>query len=224
MPPRPRNERRILRHSNRTAARPEARWGRGRSTPPVSERLEVQRRAPAGPVGCRRGVPLLACTAASARQARAGSGGVRRQLSMPGMHIRRITAWAMALSLLFGGAVAPAAAPSPKAPAQRRESLAWPEHRPRVEISATSRFGDDGTFAPWRVVDGWASSLWCEGARGDGLNQALTFKFDVPQRFARIEVQGGAMASTEHFLANDVPIGWELRTDTGVRLHAKDSA
>src|SRR5690606_36488269 len=120
--------------------------------------------------------------------------------------------------------VAPAAAPSPKAPAQRRESMAWPEHRPRVEISATSRFGDDGTFAPWRVVAGWASSLWCEGARGDGLNQALTFKFDVPQRFARIEVQGGALASTEHFLANDVPIGWELRTDTGVRLHAKDSA
>src|SRR5690606_5968062 len=100
----------------------------------------------------------------------------------------------------------------------------WPVDRPRVEIGATSHFGGDQDFAPWRVMDGWASSLWCEGVEGPGLGEALTFHFDVPQRLARVEVQAGAMASSEHFLANDVPIGWELRTDAGARLRAKDTA
>ena len=146
---------------------------------------------------------------------------------MQGMHSRWITPWVMAFSIAAGGAVAQSPQPAAKVlatPAAPVLPQAWPEHRPRVEITATTRFGDDETFAPWRVADGWASSMWCEGAPGDGLNQALTFRFDVPQRFARIDVQGGAMASSEHFLANDVPIGWELRTDTGVRLHAKDTA
>jgi len=106
-----------------------------------------------------------------------------------------------------------------EAPAAR-----WPASRPRVEVTATSQVGQGQDNAPWRIFDGWASGLWCEGVEGPGLGEAVTVRFDAPIPVDRVEVQGGVLASGEHFHANDVPIGWRLSTDGGTAQSARDTA
>lgn len=116
--------------------------------------------------------------------------------------------------------------PTKTAPTEAREASAagWPSSRPRVEVTATSQFGQGQDHAPWRIFDGWASGLWCEGVDGPGLKESVTVRFDAPVRLGRLEVQGGVLASGEHFDANDVPIGWRLSTDAGFSRSGRDTA
>lgn len=102
------------------------------------------------------------------------------------------------------------------------EARAWPARMPRVEASATSTLG--APFAPWRVVDGWARGLWCEGREDDGLGEALTLRFDVPQQLGYARLESGVLISVEHFQANTVPTVVELTTDDGRRVLAGDQA
>lgn len=110
------------------------------------------------------------------------------------------------------------------APAAAAQSAGWPMSRPRIEVVASSQFGSGEDFAAWRVVDGWATGLWCEGVPGSGLGQTLELRLDEPRALARVEVLGGSLVSGEHFVANDVPVRWSLKSDAGAKAEGLDAA
>lgn len=100
-----------------------------------------------------------------------------------------------------------------------------PSNLRNVTISASSSRAGKAldTYAPWKVLDGNADTLWCEGKADAGSGETLVIAFPDGARVDEVSIVTGVQATPELFDANNVPMTIELTTDDGRTVEGVDS-
>ena len=95
-----------------------------------------------------------------------------------------------------------------------------------VEVKASStRAGKTlDAYAAWKVLDGDAETIWCEGKPGGGTGESLTVTFLDPVRVDEIQLVTGIPQTPELFEANNVPSVITLTTDDGRTVEGMDGS
>lgn len=95
-----------------------------------------------------------------------------------------------------------------------------------VAISASSsRAGKTlDAYAPWKVLDGNADTLWCEGKADAGSGETLVLSFPDGARVDEVMLVTGVQTTPELFEANNVPTTVVLTTDDGRTIEGIDSS
>lgn len=106
------------------------------------------------------------------------------------------------------------------------EKVEMPSNVRSVTISASStRAGKTlDAFAAWRVFDGNADTLWCEGKPGSGSGESLTISFPDGVRVDEVALVTGVQTTPELFEANNVPSTITLTTDDGRTVEGMDAS
>lgn len=101
-----------------------------------------------------------------------------------------------------------------------------PSNLRSVTISASStRAGKTlDSYAAWRVLDGNADTLWCEGKVGSGSGETLTLTFPDGARVDEVSLVTGVQTTPELFEANNVPSTLTLTTDDGRTIEGMDAS
>jgi len=101
-----------------------------------------------------------------------------------------------------------------------------PSNLRSVTITASStRLGKPlDTFAAWRVFDGNADTMWCEGKPGSGSGETLTLTFPEGARVDEVSLVTGVQTTPELFEANNVPSTLTLTTDDGRTIEGMDAS
>ena len=95
-----------------------------------------------------------------------------------------------------------------------------------VEVKATStRAGKSlDSYAAWKVLDGNAATVWCEGKPDAGAAEGLTITFAEPVRVDSLSLVTGVPATPELFEAHNVPDAVTVTTDDGRTLEGLDGS
>jgi hypothetical protein len=100
-----------------------------------------------------------------------------------------------------------------------------PSNLRNVTISASSsRAGKTlDAYAPWKVLDGNADTLWCEGKADAGSGETLVISFPDGARVDEVTILTGVQTTPELFDANNVPTTIAVTTDDGRTVEGVDS-
>jgi hypothetical protein len=95
-----------------------------------------------------------------------------------------------------------------------------------VTISASSsRAGKTlDAYAPWKVLDGDANTVWCEGKPDAGTGESLVIAFPEGVKVDEVSLVTGIQESAALFEANLVPSTITLTTDDGRTVEAMDQS
>lgn len=94
---------------------------------------------------------------------------------------------------------------------------------PNVEVSATSfRKPDKGnTYQPGKAFDGDLKTAWCEGGKGAGIGESLSFNFDRKVKLSDLTIHGGYFKSSETWTKNNRVAEAELEFSAGKTKRVK---
>lgn len=105
--------------------------------------------------------------------------------------------------------------PSPRPVSDRQLATA------SVSASSTLPRVPGITYRAKNLLDDNNTTAWCEGARGNGINESLTFTFAKPVRIRRIDVLNGynkGGSNTPAYYANARAENVRIRSSEGSRL------
>lgn len=106
------------------------------------------------------------------------------------------------------------------------EKVEMPSNLRSVTVSASSsRAGKTlDAFAPWKVFDGDANTVWCEGKPDAGSGESLTISFPEGAIVDEVTLVTGMQETAQLFEANLVPSTIELTTDDGRTVEGMDGS
>jgi hypothetical protein len=97
--------------------------------------------------------------------------------------------------------------------------------KPVTIVASSTRAGAKlDAYAAWKILDGNAETVWCEGKPGSGSGETITLTFPEAVRVDEISLVTGLQATPDLFDANNVPSTITVKMDDGRVIEGMDSS